>query len=80
MDLQTLTAFFMWCAIFNGAILILATFFCMCAPDFVYRVQSKYFPMPRETFDVVIYSFIGLFKIVFIAFSLVPYLALLMVG
>ncbi|QDU09396.1 DUF6868 family protein [Gimesia aquarii] len=80
MDTQTLTTFFMWCTIFNGGVLILWTFFCMFAPDFVYRVQSKWFPLPRETFDVVIYSLLGLFKLVFIAFSLVPYLALLMIG
>lgn len=80
MDLPTLTTFFMWCAIFNGAILVFWTMFCLFAPDLVYRTQSKWFPIPRETFNVVIYSFIGLFKIVFIVFSLVPYLALLMVG
>lgn len=80
MDTQTLTTFFMWCTIFNGGVLILWTFFFMFAPDFVYRVQSKWFPLPRETFDVVIYSLLGLFKLVFIAFSLVPYLALLMIG
>ena len=80
MDTQTLTTFCMWCTIFNGGVLILWTFFFMFAPDFVYRVQSKWFPLPRETFDVVIYSLLGLFKLVFIAFSLVPYLALLMIG
>ncbi|QDT98202.1 DUF6868 family protein [Gimesia aquarii] len=80
MDTQTLTTFFMWCTIFNGGVLILWTFFFMFAPDYVYRLQSKWFPLPRETFDVVIYSLLGLFKLVFIAFSLVPYLALLMIG
>jgi len=29
---------------------------------------------------VVIYSFLGLFKIVFLAFNVVPYVALLIVG
>ena len=80
MDIQTLTAFFMWCTIMNGALLVLWTTFCILAPDLVYRTQSKWFPIPRETFNVAIYSFLGVFKIVFLVFNLVPYVALLIVG
>ncbi len=80
MDLQTLTTFFMWCTIINGGMLILWAAFCVFAPDLVYRTQSKWFPIPRETFNVVIYSFLGLFKIVFLVFNVVPYVALLIVG
>ena len=77
MNLQTLTTFFMWCTIINGVLLVLWTTMCILAPDLVYRMQSKWFPIPRETFDVVIYSFLGLFKLVFLVFNLVPYLVLL---
>ena len=80
MDIQALTRFFMWCTIMNGALLLLWTTMCILAPGFVYRTQSKWFPIPRETFNVVIYSFLGLFKIVFLVFNLVPYVALLIVG
>ena len=80
MDLATLTTFFMWCTIINGGFLILWTAFCVLAPDLVYRTQNKWFPIPRETFNVVIYSFLGLFKIVFLVFNVVPYVALLIVG
>ena len=80
MDIQTLTTFFMWCTIINGALLALWTIMLILAPDLVYRMQSKWFPIPRETFNVVIYSFIGLFKIIFLFFNVVPYVALLIVG
>lgn len=80
MDIQTLTNFFMWCSIINGGLLISWSLFCMVAPDLVYRLQSIWFPIPRESFDLIIYSFLGLFKIVFLAFNLVPYLALLIIG
>ncbi len=80
MDLQTLTMFFMWCTIINGGFLILWVAFCALAPDLVYRTQKMWFPMPRETFNVVIYSFLGLFKIFFLVFNIVPYVALLIVG
>ncbi len=80
MDIQVLTGFFMWCTIINGALLLLWGSMCILAPGLVYRTQSMWFPMPRETFNVVIYSFLGLFKIVFLVFNLVPYLALVIVG
>jgi len=80
MAIQTLTAFFMWCTIINGVLLIFWITLCMVAPDLVYRTQKIWFPIPRESFDVVMYSFLGLFKIVFLFFNLVPYLALLIVG
>lgn len=80
MDIQTLTRFFMWCTIMNGALLVIWTTMLMLAPDWVYRTQSKWFPIHRETFDVVVYSFFGLFKIVFLFFNLVPYVALVIVG
>ncbi len=80
MDIGTVTAFFMWCTIINGAMFVLSAAMCILARDFVYRVHSKWFAMPRETFDVVIYSLVGLFKIVFLVFNVVPYMALLIIG
>ncbi|MEA3275703.1 MAG: hypothetical protein U9Q81_10530 [Pseudomonadota bacterium] len=80
MDIQTLTAFFMWCTIINGALLLLWTTMFMFAPDLVYRTQSKWFPIPRETFNAVFYAFLGLFKVFFLMFNVVPYVALLIVG
>ena len=43
-------------------------------------MQSRWFPISREAYDVAIYAFLGVFKIVFIVFNLVPYLALSIVG
>jgi len=80
MDIQILTTFFMWCTIINGALLVLWITMLKLVPDFVYRTQSKWFPISRETFNVVIYSFLGLFKIVFLVFNVVPYVALLIIG
>ena len=80
MDIQTLTTFFMWCTIMNGGLLALWATMCLLAPDFVYRTQRIWFPIPRETYNVVIYSFLGLFKISFLVFNVVPYVALLIIG
>lgn len=80
MDTQTLTRFFLWCTIIDGTLLVLWTALCLLTPDLLYRIQSKWFPIPRETYNVVIYSFLGVFKIVFLVFNVVPYVALLIVG
>lgn len=80
MDIQTLTTFFMWCTIINGALLVLWITMCIMAPDLVYRTQSKWFPITRETFNVVMYTFLGVFKIFFLVFNVVPYVALLIIG
>jgi len=80
MDIQTLTTFFMWCTIINGGLLMLWTVMFMLAPELVYRTQRAFFPISRETFNVVMYAFLGLFKIAFLLFNVVPYVALLIVG
>jgi len=80
MDIQTLTTFFMWCTILNIGLLLLSSLILVFAGDLVYRVHSKWLPMPRETFNVVIYAFLGLFKIFVLVFNAVPYVALLIIG
>lgn len=80
MDLQTTTRFFAWCTLINGALLLLWALFQATVPNLVYRTQSTWFPMPRETFHAVLYCFLGFFKVVFVVFNLVPYLALRIIG
>ncbi|MGY8870549.1 MAG: DUF6868 family protein [Pseudomonadales bacterium] len=77
MDIETLKHFFMWCSVINAVLLILWTCIFMLAPDLVYRTQRHFFAVTRQQFDIVFYAFLGLFKLFFIVFSLVPYLALL---
>jgi hypothetical protein len=80
MSIETLTTFFMWCTIINAGILLFWGLFMIVAPDFVYRTQSKWFSISRESFDLVMYSFLALFKALFVVFFLVPWLALLIMA
>jgi len=80
MDIDSITAFFMWCTILNIALLLLSSLICLCAGDWVHRIHSKWFSISRETFNVAIYSFIGLYKIFIFVFVLIPYIALLIVA
>jgi hypothetical protein len=80
MDVQLLTQFFMWCTILNFGFLMFSFLFLVFGSAFVYRVHSKWFPMQRETFNVVLYSFLGMYKIVWLVFNVVPWAALKIIG
>ncbi len=80
MDIDTLKTFFMWCTIINGAVFIYWSLILMLAPDFVYRLQGKWFNISRESFNLVVYSFLGLAKVIFLFFNLGPYVALVIIG
>jgi len=80
MDIETLRAFFMWCTIINAAMLAVAFVMCTLAGGFVYRIHSRMFPMSRETFNVVIYSLLGVYKTFIVLFNFTPYLVLLIIG
>ena len=80
MDIRTLTEFFKWCSIINIALFILSAIMIIAAADFVYGMHGQLFHLPRETFDVALYAFLGLYKIVILVFNLVPYVALRIIG
>ncbi len=80
MDVTVVKTFFIWCAIINGAILVLSFLICVSAGDWIYKMHSKLFPISKEAFNVAIYCFLGLYKVFFIVFNLVPYLALAIIG
>lgn len=80
MDIPTLTTFFMWCTILNGGLFLFWSGFAILAPDLVYRIQSSLFPIPRESYDKILFAYLGLFKIIFLVFNAVPYVALLIMG
>ena len=78
MDIQTLTDVLMWCTLMNFVLLCLFGLIMLFGANGVYRLHSKWFSIPRETFDVLIYSFLGIYKFMFFFFNLIPFLALLL--
>jgi len=79
MAISILKAFFFWCTFINVALLVLSFMFCAFAGDWIYRMHSKWYPIPRDAFNIAIYCFTGLFKIFVIVFSFVPWIALVIV-
>ena len=79
MTITTLKTFFMRNTILNLGIMIVWTIVLASTPNFMYRMQTKWFPMSQESFNVVVYSALAMYRIVFVVFNLVPYVALLIV-
>jgi hypothetical protein len=79
-DIATVRSFFMWCTVLNGALLILFFLVCALAGDWVYRRHGRWFPMSREAFNIAIYSFLGVYKVLVLVFNLIPFVALAIVG
>jgi hypothetical protein len=80
MTIEAVRSFFMWCTIINVAIMLVSVAFLTLARDWVYAMNNRMFGISRPTFDVVAYSFLGLYKILIIVFCVVPFVALLIVG
>ena len=66
MNAEFLTQFFMWCTIVNVGLLLIWGLAFLLILDLVYRTQTWLFPMPRETYNVAMYSFLAVFKIFFL--------------
>ena len=72
--------FFMWGTIIGVALLLFSIVVLAIAKDWAYRMHTRWFPMPRETWNVVIYAIFGLFKIAVLVLFFIPYLALVIMG
>jgi len=80
MDLITLQTFFGWCTLIHMGLLIAVSIMLIVLSNWVYRIHSKWFPMPRETYNAIVYSFLGVYKLMIWVFALVPWLALLIIN
>ena len=80
MDMFTIKTIFMWCTIINVLLLALSFLVCAFAGNWIYQMHNKWFPISREAFNIAIYSFLGLFKILVLVFNLVPWIACAIAG
>ena len=67
--------FLIVCTVVNYAILIVWFGVFVWAHDWLYRVHSRWFKVPVETFDSIHYGGIAIYKIGILLFNLVPLIA-----
>jgi len=76
MTIDALKDFLLWSTAINyGILLIWFTAFTL-AHDFVYRMHTRWFQLPVQTFDAINYLCVAIFKIGIILLNVVPLLAL----
>ena len=80
MSITAAQGFFMWCTIMNGGLLIFTWVMGMCAAEWFSPIHSRVFSVSPETVRIVAYAFILLYKLFWLVFCVIPWLALLLVG
>lgn len=78
MDIAKMKVFFKWCTIINGSLLAFSAVFCIVFQDLVYSIHSCLFDMPEQILNSLIYLFLGIMKILWIVFNVVPWAALIL--
>ena len=76
MSLETLQAFFMWCSIINFGLMMISFLLITLCKEWVYKTHSRWFNIPRESFDTVLYCFLGAYKLLVWVFCIVPWIAI----
>jgi len=65
-----------WCSIINMGVLIFWFLGLVFAHDFIYRMHSRFFKIPVETFNAIHYAGGMFFKLFVFVFNIIPYFAL----
>jgi len=78
MNIIVLRSFFKWCTILNGIWLIGATLVLYFAGDWVWHWSNLWIALSRDQYHLAIYILLGMFKIFWIMFNIVPYIALVL--
>jgi hypothetical protein len=76
MTIDTLREFFMWCTVINLGLFAWTAIMCATCRGFIVRVHGKMFGLSEATINSMLYGFLAAYKIVFIVFVLVPWIAL----
>lgn len=76
MSLDQVTEFFKWMTIINIFFLLISTLLVYLLKNFMYKIHGQLFDLTPKQVAVVVYSYLGIFKIFVIIFNLVPYIAL----
>ncbi len=76
MNVDQLTEFFKWMTLINIGLLIFSSVIIMALKKVVYRMHGQMFSLAEDKIALVVYWYLGMFKVLIIVFCIVPYLAL----
>ena len=70
----------MWCSVINVALMIVMFLILWLGRSWVYKMHSKMFPVTESQFNVIVYSFLGVYKLVIYMFNIIPWIAVCIVA
>ena len=76
MSVEIITKVLAWCTTINLALLILWAIVFRTSRDWIFRFHSKWYNLSADQFNAINYGAIAFYKIIFLVFNLIPYLAL----
>lgn len=76
MNIEILRTFFGWMTAINLVLYIWTAIMCMCAKGWIQRIHGKWFGLTPEAINAFLYGYLGVYKVAFIMFAFVPWLAL----
>lgn len=77
-DLNALRQILIWSLVVNYLILLVWFAVIALAHDFVYRLHSRWFQLPRETFDAIHYGAMAAYKVGVLLLNVAPLVGVLM--
>ena len=80
MNISVLKEFFMWMTVINLILFVWTAIMCMFFKDVIVRIHGKLFGLSPDAIKAALYGFLGAYKIAFIVFVLVPWLALVIMS
>ena len=76
MTADLLRSFLGWAAICNIAFLSVMFFVFMVGREWVYNLHGRWFGIPKETINAILYGAFAFYKLAIFAFFIMPYFAL----
>ena len=76
MNLEQLTEFMGWCLLVNGGLFLFSSLGLMFFREQAASLHSKIFDLEVEEIKKLYFNYLAFYKIIFICFNLVPYIAL----
>ncbi|MBN1621783.1 MAG: hypothetical protein JW871_04250 [Endomicrobiales bacterium] len=76
MGIDAIRQMLLWCALINMGLLLFSFLVIVIGNKLIYKIHSQFIKISEETFNTVMYSLIGFYKILIFVFNIVPYVAL----
>jgi len=80
MNIEQLTEFFKCLTIINVGLFMINAVLIILMRKLVCKMHGKMFGITEENIAIILYSWLGLYKIMILIFNIVPYVALILMG